>query len=374
MTSVETRLTDVGAAVGSYAEYYDRTGLFPQAGIDAVHAAGLLTSTVARRHGGKEIGPEETARILYALGRGDPSVALISAMTMFVHAAEARAPKWPAELYARIVAESAGAPTLLNAARVEPDLGSPARGGLPATTARRTPSGWAISGTKRFVTGAHGLSYFLVWARTDDGRVGTFVVDASSDGIEIVDNWNMLGLRASGSVDVHFSGVEVPVGDVIDLVDASFGAQDNSAAARLNTGLVALYLGVGRAAQEEFHRFAHERVPANLGRPLATTDRFRDLAGEIELLLTGAETLLFGAVADPDTAPTALLGARVLAVRHLTSAVGLAVKSIGNPGLSQDNPLQRHFRNVQSASVHAPQEDTSIAIIGASALKSKGHP
>lgn len=62
------------------------------------------------------------------LGRGDPSVALISAMTIFNH--------WPEDLYKRLIAEGKQRPLLLNAARVEPQLGSPARGGLPATLAR----------------------------------------------------------------------------------------------------------------------------------------------------------------------------------------------------------------------------------------------
>ncbi|MGF0308929.1 acyl-CoA dehydrogenase family protein [Rhodococcus sp. IEGM1428] len=364
-------LTRITADIAEHAAEYDRTGQFPQAGIDIVHQAGLLTASVAGRYGGREVGSLESAHILHALGEGDPSVALIAAMTLFTHAAQARTPKWPEELYAQVLDRSALEPTLLNSARVEPELGSPARGGLPATTARRTATGWSLTGTKRFVTGAHGLSYFLVWARTDetDTRVGTFVVRADSPGITVGNNWNMLGLRASGSVDVEFLDVDVPADHVIDLTDAAAGGQDNRAAAQLNTALAALYLGVGRAAQKEFHRFAHTRVPANLGKPLATTDRFRDLAGEIELQLSGAEDLLFSVI-ESDAEPTRLLGARVLAVRALTDAVGLAVRSIGNPGLSQDNHLQRHFRNVQSAGVHAPQQDTSIAIIGASALKS----
>ena len=47
-------------------------------------------------------------------------------------------------------------------------------------------------------------------------------------------------------------------------------------------------------AQRYFHRFAHERVPANLGRPVATTERFRTAAGEIEVQLAGAESLIYG--------------------------------------------------------------------------------
>ena len=188
-------------AVADAAPEVDRSGAFPWAGIRAVHASGLLESTVAKRYGGRGASLLDTAHILAALGRGDPSVALITAMTLFNHLAQASRNHWPEDLYLSLLAEAKERPLLLNAARVEPELGSPARGGLPATRARRTASGWSISGRKRFVTGAHGLTHFVVWAHTDEAptRVGTFVVPNGLPGIRIIENWDSLGMRASGS-------------------------------------------------------------------------------------------------------------------------------------------------------------------------------
>ncbi len=95
-------------------------------------------------------------------------------MTVAQHALQAAAPSWPAELYAPCSASRPSGPTLLNAVRAEPELGAPARGGLPATTARRTADGWSVSGHKGFATGSEGLAYHLVWVVTDepDQRVG----------------------------------------------------------------------------------------------------------------------------------------------------------------------------------------------------------
>jgi alkylation response protein AidB-like acyl-CoA dehydrogenase len=377
-TALPPRLDLLGEVTGRLAATaadHDRSGAFPADGIQAVHDAGLLTATVGTAHGGAGLGIAPTSRILAALGEGDPSVALISAMTLFSHAMQDRRPSWPAELYERVLKESAERPTLINAARVEPELGSPARGGLPSTLARRTATGWAISGRKRFVTGAEGLSYFTVWAATDEPlpRVGTFAVPGGTPGVDVVPNWNQLGLRASGSHDVVFDEVEIPAEHLIDATEKGARAeQDNLAGAGFHLPLAALYLGVARAAQRYFHRFAHERVPANLGRPVATTDRFKQAAGEIELLLTGAEQLLFTAAERIDGGdpypPTQALGAKVLAVRQAHSAVALAVRLLGNPGLSRESPLERHFRDIQSAGVHAPQEDTSLLVIGSAVL------
>ncbi|MHA6757799.1 hypothetical protein [Streptacidiphilus sp. PAMC 29251] len=79
-------------------------------------------------------------RILGALGGGDPAVALVTAMTLFTHAAQARVGGWPAEAYQLLLSEAATRPVLVNALRVEPKLGSPVRGGLrsPSPGGRRT--------------------------------------------------------------------------------------------------------------------------------------------------------------------------------------------------------------------------------------------
>jgi alkylation response protein AidB-like acyl-CoA dehydrogenase len=363
-------LEDTVRVLAEAAPDADQTGDFPWTGIRAVHQSGLLDSTVATRYGGQGATLLDAAHILAGLGRGDPSVALISAMTIFNHLGQAAKSNWPDDLYKRLLAEGKERPLLLNAARVEPELGSPARGGLPATRARRTASGWSISGRKRFVTGAYGLTHFLVWAHTDEAssRVGTFVVPNGLPGIKVIENWKSLGMRATGSHDVEYTDVEIPAENVLDLVDPSVAQQDNRAHAAMTLALTSIYLGAAEAAQAAFIRFAHERVPANLGHPIARTERFVTLSGEIDLLVSGARQIIFGALeANLGDAET-LIRARLLAGRQIRDAVQIAVRGIGNPGLSADLGLERHFRDIQSVLVHAPQEDTSVSILGRAAF------
>jgi alkylation response protein AidB-like acyl-CoA dehydrogenase len=357
-------------AVSEAAPEADQTGQFPWTGIRAVHQAGLLESTVATRYGGPGGTLSTAAHILAALGRGDPSVALISAMTIFTHLGQATKDHWPDGLYRDLLSKAKDRPLLLNAARVEPELGSPARGGLPATRARRTANGWSITGRKRFVTGAHGLTHFLVWAHTDEAqaRVGTFVVPNGLPGIRIIENWKSLGMRATGSHDVEYTEVEIPAENVLELVDPSVAQQDNRSHAAMTLALTAIYLGAAEAAQEAFIRFAHERVPANLGHPIARTERFVTLSGEIDLLVSGARQIIFGALTGHIGDAEHLIRARLLAGRQIREAVQLAVRGIGNPGLNADLGLERHFRDIQSVLVHAPQEDTSVAILGRAAF------
>lgn len=370
-------LSGVVEKLANAAPAADASASFPWDGIRAVHDAGLLELTVAARHGGREIGLGDLVRLMAALGRGDPSVALISLMTLFAHRHQAQRGFWPEELYLRLLAEARKGPVLLNAARGEPDLGSPARGGLPQTLARRTTGGWSISGTKRFVTGSTGLSYFLVWASTDETpqRVGTFVVLARAPGIRIIENWKSLGMRATVSHDVEFADVAVDRDDVLALTGTEIAEQDNRATAEGTLVLTGIYLGVAEAARDAFLAFAAGRVPANLGFPISRTERIVALAGEIDLLVQGARQLIFDAVDHAAHEPDKLLRARLLAGRQLRQAVQVAVTALGNPGLSSDGGLERHFRDIQSVLVHAPQEDTVISLLGRAAFAARaGRP
>src|SRR4029079_16979446 len=89
----------------------------------------------------------------------------------------------------RIYASSLAGPALTNALRVEPELGTPARGGVPATVARRTSDGWRLTGRKIFCTGSYGLRWMVVWATTQDdpegARTGPVIAPGDAPGITI---------------------------------------------------------------------------------------------------------------------------------------------------------------------------------------------
>ena len=365
------RLAEVTRALAADAERNDRTADFPAEGIRVVHQAGLLTATVARRYGGPGGGLADTARILGALGRGDPSVALISAMTMFTHAAQAAAPTWPDDVYRAALAESATDPVLINALRVEPELGTPARGGLPTTVARRTgpddDASWSVTGRKIFSTGAEGLRFMAVWARTDDAepQAGSFLVRNDAPGITIERSWDHLGLRASRSDDVTFDATPA----VAAILDAR---PDSSLMAWNSLGLSSLYLGVASAARDWLIKFLSERTPASLGAPLATLPRFQTAVGEIESALGSAADLVDAVarrVDDGDeVAVTRAPAVKLVATRAAIGAVEQALALTGNNGLSRKNPLERHYRDVLCSRVHTPQDDSIALAAGRAAL------
>ena len=381
------RLPKVAAALAERAEEHDREGSFPHEGIGHAHDAGLLTATVAGQYGGPGAGLAEVVEILRVLGSADPSVALVTAMTLFTHALQGASlrsgrPNWPEWHYRRLLEDSAAAPTLVNSLRVEPELGTPARGGLPATVARRDPEtgDWLLTGHKTFSTGAVGLRWLAVWARTDEAspRVGSFLVRADEpgrlQGLRIERTWDHLGLRASRSDDVFLEDVRIPEDATSGLVDS--GATDPRRDAGLvawnNLGLAALYLGVAQAARDWLVGFLNERTPSALGRPLATVPRFQAEVGEIEArLLTAADLLSALALRfDAGDAEAAwhAAAAKLVATRAAIDAVQSAVALVGNNALTRRNSLERHLRDVLCARVHTPQDDSVLTALGQAAL------
>lgn len=376
-------LAAVTAEIASHAAEYDATGDVPVKSLEAVHRAGLLTATVGARFGGPQLGGRDIYRILIALGEGDASVALLVANGLGAHTTNADETRWPEEYYADFLRRSAEGPALSNAIRAEPELGAPARGGLPATVARRTDAGWVLNGHKAYATGGEALTYHVVWAVADEPdadsaapRVGHLIVPADAPGITWIKTWDHLGLRASNTHDVVYEDVLVPHDAFLEIPRRPEGAYIDPSSALLTAGLghAALYIGVARAARATFIRFARERVPSALGRPIATTERIQAVAGEIEAQIAQAEAILFGTslrIEAGDLEAVAQSNVlKVQIVRSAIAAVQTAVAAIGNPGLTRRLPFERLLRDVLCARVHPPQEDAALIAAGKRILAS----
>ncbi|MGV9271291.1 acyl-CoA dehydrogenase family protein [Kitasatospora sp. NPDC003701] len=396
------RVVDLLAA---RAEEHDRDATFPYQGIEAVHEAGLLTLTVAQRYGGPGGTLADTVRVLAQLGRGDASVAVVTAFTLLQHAEQARVAGWPTAGYRRLLTESRRGPALVNTLRAEPGGQG---GALPATVARRDGDSWLLSGRKTYCAGAEALAWMAVTARTDEPvpRVGTFLVRGESEGIEVDPTWDQLGLRASASHDVVLDAVRVPSELALGLTapkggraagPARDGAAPSGAAVTGSAGapeepvpaaeltrawhdlaLSAVALGVARSAEQWLVRFLHQRTPANLTEPLGSLPRYRCALGEIEAQLIGAEELVNGLAprvdrAEPDA--VARTGpAQLLATRAAIAAVQQAVSLTGNPGLSRRHPLERYLRDVLSSRVHFAPDESVLDAAGRAALERGRRP
>src|SRR5258705_5308852 len=106
---------------------------FPHDNLARLRRAGLLSLTVPRALGGHEATLAQTLKVIRAVARGEPSTALILVMQCLYHLRLQANPDWPPALKQQIARDAVERGALINSLRVEPELGSPSRGGLPAT-------------------------------------------------------------------------------------------------------------------------------------------------------------------------------------------------------------------------------------------------
>ncbi len=154
-----------------------------------------------------------------------------------------------------------------------------------------------MTGRKAYVTASTASTTTWCGRRptTPSRGSGHLIVRGDAPGITIIPTWDHLGLRASSTHDVVYDGVEAPEDHFLEIPFTGVYRDPAAQASALGLTHAALYVGVARAAQDFFTRFAHDRVPAGLGRPIATTDRIQTVAGEIEAqLVQAADTLLYG--------------------------------------------------------------------------------
>jgi alkylation response protein AidB-like acyl-CoA dehydrogenase len=363
-------------AFAARAAAHDRDASFPFENFTELHEVGLLALAASRELGGQGVGLMQLGDVIGTIGQGDPATALVLTMQYIQHRSMGRPGRiWPQDLARKLVRESVEGVSLVNSLRVEPELGSPARGGLPATVARRTADGWRLSGHKIYSTGVPILTWYAVWARTDEQepRLGTFLVPAGLAGTHIVETWDHLGLRASGSHDVIFDDVLIEADHALDLRQPhDWTGGDPALQADMTVLMGALYTGVARAARDWVIDFLRQRTPASLGAALSTLPRAQEIVGTIEALLLTNDRLLAGLARDVDAGlivPAVDSGMiKSIATNNAVRAVEAALSLSSNHGLSRKNPLERHLRDVLCGRIHTPQDDSVHIAAGRRAL------
>lgn len=353
----------------------DREASFSHANIADLHRAGLTSLAVPAEFGGTAASFSQVVDIIGLIAQGDPSTALVLLMQTLHHRSIDINRTWPKTVRETVFRSAVEHGALINALRVEPELGSPVRGGKPATTAVKVDGGWIVSGRKLYSTGSPGLSWGIVWGAADEpeGRIGEFLVPLNSEGVRIEPTWDHLGLRASGSHDVILERVWIPDEYAVDLrTPEEWKRQDVGLNAWLPVMLSALYDGVARSARDWLLPWLNQRRPSNLGKSLATVPRIRHAVGEIEAALQANRALLdiarqsIGHANGPAIDPPLL---KYTVTTNAITAVEKALGLIGNHGLTRNNPLERHYRDVLCSRVHQPQNDLILEGAGTAALE-----
>ena len=230
---------------------HDRDGTFPFDSFAAVKQSGYLAAPVPEQLGGLDVTSVHDLLVASSrLARGDAALTLgvnmhlvfVSSVARRWQMATAAGDERRAGAFGETLEEVAKGGTVFVAA------GSELRQDLarPTTMAKRTETGWIVSGHKVFCTMASAADVlYTAVTYTDDGgreRYGYAMVPRRTPGVVVHDDWDALGMRASGSHSVSFENVRLPlsalrggfpIGDTIQYMERNLAAGLFHAAAAL---------------------------------------------------------------------------------------------------------------------------------------------
>jgi alkylation response protein AidB-like acyl-CoA dehydrogenase len=359
-------LDDALAEVAARAAERDQSGAFPADEVRALHEAGLLTAPLPRWAGGRGLGSEP--------GGGPALLDLLRAV--------GRASLPLGRLYEGHVNALLLATTFARPAQVRGWANDARRGRLFAVWNTEAADGvqfdpaddggFALRGAKVFASGAGDVPRPMVTGRLPDGGWQMAILRLDGPHEELVDRrfWQPLGMRASSSHRIDFSGIKILPEDLLG------GPEDYHRPPWFTSGagrFAAVQLGGAEAVFE-----VTRGTLAKRGRSDDPHQRHR--AGEMAIALEGGRLWLERAGAMWDRSlgmDEASSEARdlVLAVHMARTAIERAAllvlehaeRSVGLMGMNRPHPLERLIRDLRMY-LRQPAPDQSLEEVGRAAL------
>lgn len=321
----------------------------------------VLRGLAPRSVGGPELAPHAMIAILEALAEGDASVGWIT----MVATTTSLAAGYLGEVGAREI------------------FGEPAQIACgvfaPGGRAVEVEGGVRVTGRWSFGSGSaharHVLGGFVVERGAERVMMQGFF---TRDQIEIVDTWDTMGMRGTGSNDFVATEAFVPSHRLLSLTKTPreagltyrfplFGL--------LALGVSAVATGLARGAIEELRSVVGTKRPQGSKRTLAEREVVQLELAKIEMSLRAARALVRETVVDVESrvlsgermsaADRALLRAAAAHATHTAAdVVTVAHRLVGSSSIFESSPLAQAFRDVHVATQHAMVAEPVFALAG----------
>jgi alkylation response protein AidB-like acyl-CoA dehydrogenase len=337
---------------------------------------GFLASCIPTAHGGLGLDMPTYIGVIRTIARGCANTAMTvhmhSTVMRFIDALATDAQK------RRFFTEVVERGRLFGSWGSEPAV-SLSRSFLMETVVRQDGDAYVVDGVKHFCTMARGASRYMVWCAlegsTDMGKALLQVlVPADAPGIATDGKWNTLGMRATFSPSVTFSGVRVPK-------DAALG--DPGTALRVGVvesfalGYAAVYVGIAEGALAFAIDYARQRIVRPENVPVAHDPTVQRHVGELAAQLDAARLVLADAAERWEAADVQERGVLGNKAKYVATEIGLAVTSrviqvVGGRGAYKEFPAERAFRDMRTSTLMPPTVDRMLEGIGKNALGIEG--
>ena len=319
------------------------------------HEYHMLTLPV--EHGGSGCNIKELIIIQSLLAFYDESTALSIGWHLGVVGEVFELKLWPEEMMLQFAHDIRNG-AITNRIVSESEMGSPTRGGRPSTQAVRAGDKYVINGTKTFASMSHRLTHMLVGAYdTEASAMGFYYVPADSAGIEIVDTWDTLGMRATASHDVIFNDVKINERNRVEI-------NKEKHANPWLMHIPAVYLGLAQRALDEAVKFSKTYQPNSLQMTISELPHIQDKLAKMEILMMQSRHFIYHACDMHLEGKTEHLGLTFQLSKHIIvnnglEIIDLAMRVLGAKSLERTRILERILRSMR-AGLHNPPMDDAV--------------
>ncbi|HLF71884.1 MAG TPA: oxidoreductase [Dehalococcoidia bacterium] len=344
-------------------------------------AAGFYRTLQPRRFGGYEFDLQTFGKAMIEIARGDPAAAWVLAFTTgHTHVLAKYAERAQVEVYGD-----------------DGDFRGPFVGaGVQGSSAKPVKGGYILNGVWDYASGCHGATHFFGTAQVrenpDDPPKEMITALFDRKDFEIVENWEMLGMRGSGSHRVITNGLFVPqhrtntraLGASDERQQPGHGVHKNPFYAGpsinvLMTEIAAVGIGTGYCALDAYEEIMRKRT-AGLG-PNRTSRMenadYQRYYGQAQAYLDTARDALIGCTTDymdackldveEDIRFSADMSQRIMLVQQQCTrlageAADVLVRSAGSSAMKPGTLMERTWRDMTTLRTHITlQNESSFA-------------
>lgn len=285
------------------------------------------------------------------------SVHVLSQLCIFAHGTD--------EQRGRFLPAMAAGRHLGAFALTEPGAGSDAA--ALSLAARRTDDGYALTGTKVWITNGGEADVYVVFGTVDRSRgrdgVTAFVVTRDTPGFRVGSHERKMGIRDSPAAELVFEEAAVPDANRLGAEgDGLKVALGSLASGRIS--IAAACTGLARAALEHAARYASQRT--QFGRPIAEQEMIQAMLADAVVAVDASRLLTWRAARLRDAGGSISAASSMAKLFASDTAMRVATDAVqvyGGAGYSRDNPVERFMRDAKGAQIYEGSNQIQRLII-----------
>lgn len=356
-------LSDLADGIRSRARDCDERVAYPTETFAEFRAAGLLALTAPVQFGGAGLWSDGRFRQFYELLETLARIDSVTAQLLQVHLHALGVLTGLADDAQR----AALLPEIVSEGRILASVGSEAKpSGKLADIARtelepRSDGGYRLTCQKYFASGAPAADELLIWTAVPGSgpyaeRSVCALVPRAAPEVELIDQWDVMGMRGTVSHSVRITGYDLPAQRLL----GEPGAWTRRDPRTFTAAFAANHIGAAGAALDFTAEWARDRPG------MAASEITRATLGSMSSELFAARSALYAAAdlwdaADYDAAELASIHALHLGKRAALNLTQTAFDVCGARAAFRDHSLERIYRDVRTFSLHYRDEQYMIA-------------